>query len=265
MKPPGLALFLCLVLAVTTLQARAEPTEEIVQLHSEGDAIVPYLLGWDDNRTPAAVAVLFTGGPGVINLLNKGIPHPGGNFLLRSRRFFLDQGIATAAIDAPSDMRALPDTYRMSARQARDVASVISDVKARFPGAHIFLVGTSRGTVSAAYSAASLGAAISGVVLTSTVFRASKGGGGLSDFDYRSIQSPLLFVHHVDDSCTVTPYASARTLGQTYPLISVSGGDPARSDPCEAFSAHGYLGVEAATVSAMSKWMLGLEYPKTVP
>jgi hypothetical protein len=257
--------FFFLVLGSLSSQARAAPVEAIVQLQSETGAVLPYLLGWDDGHQPAAVAVLFTGGAGVVGLLKNGIPRPGANFLVRSRRLFLAQGIATAVVDAPSDLGLLTDTIRMSARHARDVAAVVTDVKQRFPESRVYLVGTSRGTVSAAYAGAALGTTVAGVVLSSTIFTASKGGSGLSRFDYASIKSPLLVVHHVDDTCVVTPYGPAKELGQTYPLISVSGGDAARSDPCEAFSAHGYLGVEAPTVAAIGRWMRGLDYPKSIP
>jgi hypothetical protein len=209
--------------------------------------------------------VLFTGGQGVVGLLKDGIPHPGGNFLVRSRSLFLAQGIATAVIDVPSDLGLLSDAARMSARHARDVGAVVADLGQRFPQTRVYLVGTSRGTVSAAYAGAALGTPVAGVVLSSTIFRSSKGGSGLSGFDYRSIGVPLLFVHHVDDACFVTPYGPARELGQTWPLISVSGGTPARSDACEALSAHGFLGVEAPTIAAICQWMLGLDYPKSIP
>ena len=261
----NVALVLGLASILLAPAARGAPVEEIVQLPSENGSVEPYLLGRDDGHAPAVVAVLFTGGAGTVGLLQQGIPHPGGNFLVRSRGLFLAQGIATAVVDAPSDLGRLSDAARMSERHARDIAAVVADVKRRFPEVRVYLVGTSRGTVSAAYAGAALGSSVQGVILSSTIFKASRGGSGLSGFDYRSIHSPLLLVHHVDDSCSVTPYGPAKQLGQTYPLISVSGGDAPRSEPCEAFSAHGYLGVEAPTVAAMSRWMLGLGYPESIP
>lgn len=254
------------VLAVLAQAAGSAPIEEIVRLPSEDGAVLPYLLSTDDSRPAQVAAVLFTGGPGTLGLLRKGIPRPGANFLVRERHRFLEQGIATAVIDVPSDTQTMSDRFRSSARHARDVAAVVADLKARLPEVRVYLAGTSRGTVSAAYGAATLGNAVAGVVLSSSVFTSSNGGGlGLALFDYGSIRAPLLFVHHVDDSCPVTPYAAAAKLAARYPLISVSGGDPPKSDACEPFSPHGYYGVEAPTVAAMSRWMLGLDYPKRVP
>jgi hypothetical protein len=264
-----IALWLAAGLAACTLAAfgpiaSAAPSETIVRLPSEGGSTLPYLLGQDDARPPLAVAILFTGGAGVVGLLTRGIPHPGANFLVRSRGLFLEQGIATAVIDVPTDTALLTDAIRMSARHAHDVEAVVADLGRRFPGVPVHLVGTSRGTVSAAHAGAASGDRIAGVVLTSTIFNASRGGAGLASFDYASIRAPLLFVHHTEDACAVTPYAPAEALGRTHPLVSVSGGAPARSDPCEAFSAHGYLGVEAPTVAAIGHWILGQPYPKTV-
>ncbi len=186
----------------------------------------------DDAREVKAAAILFAGSGGNVGLLQRGVPKPGGNFLVRSRKLFLEQGVATAVIDVPSDVGSMSDAFRSSARHARDVASVIADLKKRHAGVRVFLVGTSRGTVSAAHAGTALGAEVVGVALTSSVFKASRGGAGLSGFPYASIASPLLLVHHVEDACPVTPYWEAKALSNKYPLISVSGGDPARSDPC---------------------------------
>ena len=91
---------------------------------------------------------------------------------------------------------------------------------------------------------------------SSIVFLANRRNPGLSGFDYAAIRAPLLFVHHVEDSCAVTPYRNAKDLNAKYPLISVRGGDPPRSGPCEPFAAHGYLGKEVPTVEAIVNWML---------
>jgi len=243
----------------------AAPVETIVQLPSENGGVTPYLLSVDDSRRPEAAAVLFTGGAGEVGLLDRGVPRPGRNFLVRTRLQFVERGIATAVIDAPSDVRSMPDSFRVGARHARDVAAVVADLGQRLPGIKVFLVGTSRGTVSAAYAGAALGDKIAGVVLSSSLFNASRGGVGLAGFDYATIRAPLLLVHHTDDTCPVTPYGPASRLGATYPLISVSGGAPPRSEPCEAFAAHGYYGVEAPTVAAIAAWMLGREFPRQVP
>ena len=44
----------------------------------------------------------------------------------------------------------MDDGFRNGAEHAQDVAAVVKDLRRRFPAAKLFLVGTSRGTVSAA-------------------------------------------------------------------------------------------------------------------
>jgi len=100
--------------------------------------------------------------------------------------------------------------------------------------------------------------------LGQTVFYGDRYGSGLSGFDFGAIKAPLLFVHHEHDGCRPCPYNAAESLGQRFPLVTVRGGKPAQSDPCEALSAHGYFGKEAETVKAMKDWMLGRPFPKTV-
>ena len=75
-------------------------------------------------------------------------------------------------------------------------------------------------------------------------------------FDYGSIRAPLLFVHHREDGCEHTAYSGAARLASRYPLISVTGGKPPESGPCEPCAAHGYFGREPETAAALAAWML---------
>jgi hypothetical protein len=241
--------------------------EEIVQLPSANGATLPYLLSADlpaNGEKPQVTAILFNGGEGVIGLTEKGIPQPGANFLVRHRGLFVARGIPVALIDVPSDSRGMSDSFRMSQRHFDDVKSVADDLQKRFPETRLFLIGTSRGTVSAGYAGAALSPRLAGVVLTSSLFNGNRAGSGLAGFDFAAIKAPLLFVHHVDDGCRFTPYYAARSLSEKYPLISVKGGKEARSDPCEPFSQHGYFGKEKETVDAIVDWMQGKPYPANI-
>ena len=244
--------------------AGAATQEEIVTLPSADAATVSYVRGWEDSARPKAAAVLFTGGEGRVGLATRGIPRPGANFLVRTRGVFNRQGVATAVIDVPSDLNEMPDSIRMSARHAADVAAVVKDMKRRFAGVPVYLVGTSRGTVSAAYAGAALGTDIAGVVLTSSLFNATRTGPGISGFDYAKLESKLLFVHHADDACFATPYHMAESVSAGYPLTTVRGGNPAKSGPCDPYSPHGFFGVEGPTVRAITGWMLSGQAPATV-
>lgn len=253
-----------LLVAASTGLAQAAIREEIVTVPAPESTTVAYVKSWDDASAPKAIAVLFTGGEGQVGLATRGIPKPGANFLVRTRGLFNAEGVATAVIDVPSHLKEMNDAHRMSKRHAEEVSAVVKNMKRTFPGVPVYLVGTSRGTVSAAYAGAALGPEITGVVLTSSLFNATRGGPGISSFDYASLRARLLFVHHVDDGCFATPYHMAQSVARRHTLVTVRGGDAPRSGPCDPWSPHGYIGVEAPTVRAITGWMLGGEAPGTV-
>ncbi len=242
--------------------------DEIVTLKTRGDATQTYLLVADSGAKPQAVAVMFPGGHGQVKLpadISQLRLGPRGNFLVRTREMFRDRELAVAIIDSPSDRQSgMEDGFRIGSEHSDDIAAVVKDLRSRFPSAKVFLVATSRGTLSGAYVGRSLGSAVDGVVLTSSVLSSGRRNMSLSGFDFGAIKVPLLFVHHAQDACRVCPYGAAETLGRTYPLITVRGGKPAESDECEPLSAHGYYGKEAETVSAIKSWILGRPYPKLI-
>jgi hypothetical protein len=244
--------------------AGAASGEDIVILSTRGGVTQSYLLSAPAAGKARAVAVLFPGGAGKVDLEREAgrVLLDRGNFLVRSRRLFTGSGIVAAVMDAPSDQsHGMSDEFRLGNAHAEDIGRVVADLKSRYPGLPVILVGTSRGTISAASAGRRLGPVVDGVALTSTLFLASRRQPGLSGFDFSSIPVPLLFVHHVDDRCDYTPYSAAMRLADRYPVVSVSGGLPAQSTACEAMSAHGFLGREADAVEAIAKWMLKQPYP----
>lgn len=255
-------------LAVLLAAAVSASAEEIVTVSGRKGETQSYLL-MHDALAPKAVAVMFPGGEGLLKLRSEGGAvkfGSGRNFLVRTRGMFRDAEVAVAILDSPSDQQraGMDDGFRTGRAHTEDIAAVVKDLRARFSGAKIFLVGTSRGTLSAAYVGRALGDAVDGVILTSSVFYGGRRGIGLSGFGFGAIKAPLLFVHHVHDRCPACPYGDAESLGRSFPLISVSGGKPAESDPCEPLAAHGYFGKEEATVKAMKNWMLGRPFPKAI-
>ncbi len=258
------ASFAAAVLTASLCSAAVARAQEIVTVPTRDGVTQSFLLTAPPGDKPAAVAVLFPGSYGLIRLRSEGgrIRLGEGNFLVRSRQMFVERGVATAVMDTPSDQpQGMDDWFRLGDKHAADIARVSDELKRRFAGIPVFLVGTSRGTVSAAAAGRALGEAVAGVVLTSTLFvGGGRPGPGLSGFDFKAIHAPLLFVHHVDDTCRYTPYRDAKNLSSRFPLITVQGGDPPRSGPCEPFSAHGFLGREQQTVEAMVGWMLKKSY-----
>lgn len=253
--------FLCTLLDVGSATAQ----QEIVTLPTRAGVTQSYFLT-SIPKNLQAVALLFPGSGGLIQLRSEnGKPRFNqGNFLVRSRSEFIKRGVVAAIMDAPSDQQSgwgMSDEFRLGDAHLTDISAVIEDLEKRFPRVPLFLVGTSRGTISAAALGAKLGQRLAGAVLTATMFRqaprkSSEPGPGLSRFDFHTIKVRLLFVHHVSDQCASTPYGEAARLSDKYPLISVFGGPPPQSGPCDAFSQHGFLGKESETVEQIVNWML---------
>jgi len=168
---------------------------------------------------PQAIALLYTGGGGRVGLRQEDgeVKYRSHNFLVRAAADFARNGLLPVVMDVPSDQNELTDDYRTGGAQSADARAVLAELKQRFAGLPVYLVGTSRGSVSAAYVARDLAREVAGVVLTSSVFGASnpkRQVPSLRGFDYAAIQSPLLFVHHRADGCEQTPYATAARLAQ---------------------------------------------------
>jgi hypothetical protein len=88
--------------------------------------------------------------------------------------------------------------------------------------------------------------------------------GALIGFDWSRLKVPLLLVHHREDGCRATPYREAAALPGRFPLVSVSGGEPPESGPCDPLAPHGYFGREAKTVDAMAAWMLKRPFERDI-
>jgi hypothetical protein len=194
------------------------------------------------------------------------------NFLVRSRAEFIKRGVAAAIIEAPSDQQSgwgMSDEFRLGDEHLRDISVVTENLAQRFPAVPLFLIGTSRGTISAAALGSRLSERAAGAVLTATMFRhtpkkSKEPGEGLSKFDFAMVKVPLLLVHHVSDQCASTPYGDAARLSEKFPLISVFGGATPQSGPCEPFSQHGFLGKESETVEQIVNWMLKKPFSQEV-
>jgi pimeloyl-ACP methyl ester carboxylesterase len=260
-------------LLLAHLGAQAPPgpraiQRELLRIPTRPKVIQPCLL-LTESAAPKAVALMFPGGAGTQRLLERSpeaVLGSRGNFLVRSAEQFLSPDLAVAILDCPSDRATgMEDEFRASADHAADVRALIASLRARFKGVRIFLVGTSRGTVSAAYAAQALGPEVAGVVLTSSVFNANKRYIGLSLFRFEQLKAPLLFVHHAEDGCPVCPYGQALKLASRAALITVRGSIEPESGPCDPLSNHGYFGREAQVSAAIRNWILGQPFEKDIP
>ncbi len=103
--------------------------------------------------------MLLVGGGGHLDLDDQGCPRAlTGNSLVRSLPHFHGAGFVTALVDAPSDHPGEDGLagFRSATEHAEDLGKVIADVRARTKAELVWLVGTSRGSISAVNAAARL-------------------------------------------------------------------------------------------------------------
>lgn len=240
--------------------AAAQDGEEVVTVR-RGSYSISGLVARQPEATPKYGIAIFPGYPGILKLqVEDGKPSFGmrGNFLVRSRRWWLDGETLTVVVDAPSDeWTSFEQRFRQTARYGADVAALLAEVGARH-GIHDWtLVGTSEGSVSAFHVARMNPKLASRLILTASLFRMNRNGPGLSDARWDAYPGKLLWVHHEDDPCAYTSYRDAQAFAKktNAPLMTVRGGGPGQGAACEARTAHGFIGVERATVEAMRNWV----------
>jgi len=214
---------------------------------------------------PRAVALLYAGGHGGLQINAEGAIGWGeGNFVVRSRRLFAEQGVAAAVVDAPSDRQQPPylNRFRQSTEHVQDAAAIIADMRRRF-AVPVWLVGTSRGTQSVAAIALALldaPAAPDGLVLTSSIL-ADPAGRPVPAMPLEKLRLPVLVVHHEQDGCAHCrpadlPALTDKLQSPRRQVLTFSGGANV-GDPCEARAHHGFNGLDTQVVPAIARWMLG--------
>lgn len=220
-------------------------------------------------KKPVAAAVLFAGGHGALGLTGpESMRWGAGNFLVRMRAKFADDGIAVAVVDAPSDQpQGMNAIFRMSPDHVSDAAAVVAYMRAQF-GVPVWAIGTSMGTFSAAALAAGPVSPPDGLVLTSSITRsppdwtiATSHPLGVASLPLAPVKVPVLIVSHQSDACHLTPPGDAQMLAGKLPGTAsvvveiVTGEVPAKSGPCDAFSPHGFYGSEDKTVSLITAFI----------
>lgn len=217
------------------------------------------------DKPPVASVVLFAGGHGALGLTGpQAMAWGAGNFLVRTRETFAKEGFLVAVVDAPSDQRqGMAATFRMSREHAADVGAVVARLR-KEADVPVWLVGTSMGTFSAA-GAQINGAGADGLVLTSTITRAKpqwKIAGshahGVASLRLEAVKVPTFILSHAKDGCDITPAADTPKLqrrltnARKVEVRQLTGGSPPQSNPCEAKSEHGFLGIEGQAVGAVA-------------
>src|SRR5215831_8345814 len=111
------SLFACVFLLVSASGALG--AQEIVTLSTRPNVTQSYFLT-SLPQNPQAIAVLFPGSGGLIRLReeNGQIKFGQDNFLVRSRKEFIERGVIGAIMDAPSDYQSrggMSDDFRLGA------------------------------------------------------------------------------------------------------------------------------------------------------
>jgi hypothetical protein len=279
--------WLCYIAAVgigpaqLTAAALADQCGEVVTVATHDRTTTRFAL------TPAApgadakiTLVLLIGGGGNLNLDDNGCPRSlSRNVLMRMLGDFHRAGFATAVVDAPSDAArgdGLAES-RITPQHAADLAKVIANLRDRGTGS-VWVVGHSRGTISAANAAARLTgtAAPDGVVLLSAMLsgdlRARKRLARQSVFDLplEAIKTPLLVVGHAADNCERSPAAlmeniARRSQGTRTQVATVAGGpvQPGRAPDlaaCEVGEPHDFVAQEGEVAAGIVRFIRGGRY-----
>ena len=213
------------------------------------------------SEKPMRLAVLLPGYPSVVRpVVEAGVMTSSkltGNFLIRARRFLVDENIASLIVDCQSESGDYcSSSYQASKQRQLDIDKLITEVKARNPSiTEIWLVGTSMGTVSSSFMPVHNPTAYAGAIHTASITEpyAKNSYRELGDFDYKKSTTPQFFVHHAADPCYLTTYTGAKSITDKYkiPLVTVSGGSDFQGNACKAFTEHGFRGKEKEVMTVI--------------
>ena len=254
-----------LVVSFATLAtpgARAQTTTRVVDIPTRPGITLRALVL--SPAEPKAAVILLAGGHGGLQISPDGSMGWGaGNFLVRTREEFSSQRLLVAVIDAPSDRQSYPyltSHLRQHADHAVDLKAAMAWVRAT-ANIPVWLVGTSMGTLSAAYGAIELQGAggPDGIVLTSSIL-ALRSGRPVPAMALDRIRVPVLVIHHRHDQCrsclfSELPAMTAKLVNSTRLGVVPFEGGLSEGDPCEARAYHGYNGIETEVVKRIAEWI----------
>jgi len=210
-----------------------------------------------------ASVILMTGGNGLLSLDATGtITDSTGNFLIRSADLFLRHGLNVMMADAtPAHPGGLTQAIRLSATHAAELQGFINAAVSRW-SKPVWVVGTSNGSISTVTAAGFQPAlaGLKGVVLTSSVTQLAAGNQPTFNLYVSRITVPALVVWHQDDHCTFSPPAGSAALFAAIPAAekasrTFENGHSVATDPCGAFSEHGYAGIEERVVRRIADFV----------
>lgn len=247
---------LLILSVITLLFIGCATTDQKISLKTRNNVTQDFYLS--ENKNASACVILFTGGKGKVDNINKA-----NNFLIRSRNLFLKEGFNVIVVNAPSDKQSSDGMlygFRDSDEHVKDIDKIISYLKNTYH-LPVWLIGTSRGTESAASIAIKSKQKLSGLILTSSMSVENEKGTSLTEMDLENIKIPTLIVANNDDACYVTPpegakkIASLLTNAKPLDIKMFNGGAKPISKPCQAQSYHGFLGIEDKVVKYIANFI----------
>lgn len=195
------------------------------------------------------------------------------------RDVYAKAGLAFVSVDCPTDQWGAEvrpgtvvsgpapsclDNYRSSKQHADDVRKVMQVLREQHGIRHFYVQGHSFGTVSSRWLAKHLGTEIDGAIHSASINNPpnARVGYSVAGFDYASLPTPQLHIHHENDACSGTPYGAVKAYaGQN--LVTVRGG-LAQGDPCGGGHLHSFEGRDQVVAQTIANWIISRQRPPLV-
>lgn len=248
------SLFL-LILLLTALPASGSEGRIVKVPTRPGVSVPVYLM---KRSGSLATVALLPGGNGAIAPKN-GIP-TSRDFLVKNRERFLDHGFNVALVGRPPDKNDLDLSARKGPEHLTDLHLIVQYLK-RDLSLPVWLVGMSRGTVSAAAAAIAFGNKdLAGIVLASSVTDFTNPY-AVPRLRLHAIRIPVLVLHHEKDACDICDPNGVEQIMEglsnapVAKALLVNGGSWPSGEPCSSSHWHGYSGMEEEAVDLISRWI----------
>ncbi len=281
------ALLLLLVCSTGALQAQAADCGTVVDLGTSAATRIRY--SWkpglptpDGTAAEPVAAILLVGGGGWLDMDTAGCPRRlKGNILVRSAPHWQVAGITTVLLDARADWVGEDGLagFRLQAEHAEDLGRVIADVRTRTGAKAVWLLGHSRGTLSAANAAVRLRGADApdGVVLASPMLvgdatskRKPWVAHTVFDTGMKDFRGSLLVLGHAADSCVRSlpdrldaVASSAAAARQQVALVTggpFSVGRVPSLSACEVREPHDFVDQDGAFADGVLRFIRGSRF-----
>ena len=246
-----------LLLAICSFSTQAE----LLQVPTGRGGNIPVY--WEEAEGATATVVLLPGGNGVVAFTgaSRGGKPKGNNFLIRAFPLFLAQKVNVAVMGTVTETGLPTYAERVADDHLSDLAAVAVKVHGMSP-APVWLVGTSRGTVSATAAAIRYAerAIFDGIVLTSAIV-GSKKPQAVPRQSIDKIRVPVLVYMNANDGCSECQLSDAKRLigkfaaSPVQAFMAVQGGGDPTGDPCHGNHYHGFIGMESQAVADIVGWI----------